>query len=224
MVPDHEMREITSEEALRAVIGSPGPAAAGKVRHRLDETDRRWLAACRFLLLGTAADDGSCDVSPKGDPSGFVQVLDDTTIAMPERAGNRRADGYLNILRNPRVGMLFMVPGRGDTLRINGHARIVGDASFFDRMVVKGHRPKLALVVSVEEVFYHCAKAFMRSELWDPRTWAADELPSRAQIARRERPEDSLETLEAYYEPVNYSRGLYPAPDSSAVQERTGVV
>ena len=98
-------------------------------------------------------------------------VLDDTTIAIPERPGNRRADGFHNILTNPHVGLIYLVPGRGDTLRINGRARLVRDAPFFDDMVVKGHRPVLALVVEIEQVFYHCSKAFLRSKLWDPASW-----------------------------------------------------
>ena len=203
--------EVTSEAELRDIIGAPLPKPAGKVRHRLEPSHREWLAASPFVLLGTAADDGSCDVSPKGDPAGFVQVLDDTTVVMPERAGNRRVDGYLNILRNPQVGMLFLIPGRDDTMRINGHARIVSDAPFFDSMVVKGHRPLLALVISVDEVFFHCSKAFMRSRLWDQAGWNPDQVPSRAEIAHRmERQDESLEAVEAYYSSANYAKSLYP--------------
>lgn len=216
MASDTGFTEVTSEHALREIVGEPAAPAAGKVRHQLEAVDRQWLAASPFLLLATAAEDGSCDVSPKGDPPGFVRPLDETTIAMPERAGNRRVDGYLNILRNPQVGMLFIVPGRGDTLRINGRARIIADAPFFDSMVVKGHRPVLALVVSVEEVFYHCAKAFMRSDLWSPQSWGGHSLPNRAQIAQRERPEESVAALEAYYAPERYARGLYPGHPGQA--------
>jgi PPOX class probable FMN-dependent enzyme len=209
--PAGSMTEVTSEAELRAVVGQPLPKPAGKVRQRLEQSHREWLAASPFVLLGTSADDGSCDVSPKGDPAGFVQVLDDTTIVMPERSGNRRVDGYLNILRNPQVGMLFLIPGRDDTMRINGRARIVSDAPFFDRMVVKGHRPVLALVVSVDEVFFHCAKAFMRSRFWDPAGWDPDAVPPRAVIAHRmERQDEPLEAVEAYYASSEYAKGLYP--------------
>ena len=119
--------------------------------------------------MATADADGGCDASPKGDPAGqLVHVIDDRTIALAERPGNRRADGYRNILENPHVGLVFLIPGRGDTLRINGRARLVSDAPFFDEMVVKGHRPLLAVVVEIDEVFHHCQKAFLRSGLWDP--------------------------------------------------------
>ena len=203
--------EVTSEAALREVIGHPIPRVAGKVRQRLEEPHRQWLAASPFLVLGTSAADGSGDVSPKGDPPGFVKVLDDRTIAIPERAGNRRVDGYLNVLSNPQVGLLFMVPGRDDTMRINGHARIVSEAPFFDSMVIRGNRPVLALVVTVEEVFFHCAKAFMRSGLWSADTWSPDSVPPRARIAHQmERSDQTLQEVEAYYSPENYEAGLYP--------------
>ena len=148
-------------------------------------------------------------MSPKGDPPGATLVLDDATIAIADRPGNRRVDGFLNILANPQVGLIFLVPGRGDTLRVNGHARLVRDAPFFDDLVVKGHRPQLVMVVDVEEVFFHCSKAFLRSKLWQPESWDHTALPSRARIAQKlERPEDSIETLEEYYGPA-YSTKLY---------------
>ena len=203
------MDEVTSEAELRDLLGRPGPQAVAKERARLHELDRAWLAASPFALLATAAADGSCDVSPKGDPPGFTVVLDDSTIAIPERPGNRRADGFTNILSNPHVGLIFFVPGRGDTLRINGRARLVRDAPFFDRLVVRGHRPVLAVVVQIEQVFHHCSKAFMRSSLWDPQTWDPDAVPARAAIARTfERPEASLADLERDYGP-GYAERLY---------------
>jgi PPOX class probable FMN-dependent enzyme len=201
--------EITTAAELRELLGEPSQRVLDKDRTRLHDLDRAWLAASPFCLVATSAADGSCDVSPKGDPPGFAMVLDDTTIAIPERPGNRRADGWHNVLSNPHVGLLFMVPGRGDTLRINGRARLVRDAPFFDDMVVKGHRPVLALVVEIEQVFHHCQKAFLRSKLWDPQSWDAGDLPSRAVIARTlERPEAELADLEAYYGP-SYADGLY---------------
>ncbi len=174
---------IGSAEELRELVGEPSPRVAAKVRRTLGEVDRAWLARSPFCLVATAGVDGRCDVSPKGDPPGFALVLDDTTLVLPERPGNRRVDGFLNVLANPHVGLLFMVPGRGDTLRVNGRARLVRDADFFDSLVVAGHRPLLALVVDVEEVFFHCSKAFLRSTLWDPGTWAPDAVPDRAEIA-----------------------------------------
>ena len=167
------------------------------------------MAASPFCLVATSDATGTCDVSPKGDPAGqLTYVLDDTTIALAERPGNRRVDGYRNVLANPHVGLLFVLPGRGDTLRINGRARLVSDAPFFDDMIVKGHRPVLALVVDIEEVFHHCAKAFLRSQLWQPDTWTA-RVPARPVIAHTlERPEASMEELTAYYGP-RYATKLY---------------
>ncbi|MDT3397935.1 pyridoxamine 5'-phosphate oxidase family protein [Streptomyces sp. B1866] len=201
--------EITTEAELRELVGETSPGAVRKVRRSLDELDRQWLERSPFCLIATSAADGSCDVSPKGDPPGFTLVLDDTTIAVPDRPGNRRVDGFRNVLSNPQVGLIFLVPGRGDTLRINGRARLVREAPFLDSMVVKGHRPSLALVVEVEEVFYHCSKAFLRSELWNEETWEPEALPSRARISRSlERKDQSLEELEHYYGP-GYADGIY---------------
>jgi len=203
--------EITTETELAVILGEPTAAAAGKERTALDDVHRQWLAASPFCLVATSAADGSCDVSPKGDPPGFTLVLDDTTIALPERAGNRRADGFRNILANPHVGLIFLIPGRGDTLRINGRARLVSEAPFFDEMVVKGHRPVLAVVVEIEELFFHCAKAFLRSGLWEPETWQPDVVPSRARIAhQQERAGEELADIERYYG-EQYTAGLYPS-------------
>jgi PPOX class probable FMN-dependent enzyme len=150
-------------------------------------------------------------VSPKGDPPGFTHVIDDHTIAIPDRPGNRRVDGLRNVLENPQIGLIFLLPGRTDTLRINGHAQLVREAPFFDGMVVKNHRPALALVVHVDEIFSHCSKAFLRSALWDASTWKPDAVASRPQIAHAlERPGESLESLEAYYGPA-YAERLYQA-------------
>ncbi|MEV4479688.1 pyridoxamine 5'-phosphate oxidase family protein [Micromonospora coxensis] len=201
--------EITSPEELRDLLGTPAPRAVAKERVTLHERDRQWLAASPFCLVATAGADGSCDVSPKGDPAGFVRVLDDTTLAIPERPGNRRADGYRNILDNPHVGLIFLIPGRTDTLRINGRARLIRDAPWFDDMVVKGHRPVLAVEVTVEQIFYHCAKAFLRSELWRPETWRPEALPPRPRLVKEvEAVPESLADLERHYGPA-YLDSLY---------------
>ncbi len=203
--------KITTEAELRELLGEKHPRAAVKDRHRLHERDREWLAASPFVLIGTSDAQGRGDVSPKGDPPGFTHVIDDVTIAIPERPGNRRADGFHNILQNPQVGLLFLVPGRTDTLRINGKAHLVRDEPFFDEMVVKGHRPELALVVEVEQIFFHCPKAFMRSKLWEHESWGGHDLMPHAKMVKSlDYVTESLEELEAYYGP-SYADRLYRA-------------
>lgn len=201
--------EIRTEAALRELLGHPMQRALDKELSSLTTEHRDWLAASPFCLVATSDAQGRLDVSPKGDPAGFALALDDTTIAIPERPGNRRADGFVNILHNPHVGLLFLVPGRGDTLRINGRATLLADAPYADRLEAKGHRPTVILEVEVEQVFFHCAKAFLRSELWQPETWRPDAVMSRAQIAKNlERPDESLEDIEAYYG-QQYAENLY---------------
>lgn len=201
--------EVTSPAELRRLVGEPKPTAVTKTRPALHALDRQWLAHAPLCLVATSAADGSCDVSPKGDPPGSTLVLDDRTIVLPERPGNRRADGFHNILSNPHIGLIYLIPGRGDTLRINGRARLVSEAPFFDRLVVRGHRPSLAVLIEIDEVFHHCSKAFLRSHAWDPESWQPDALPSRPRIAKAlERPDDSLAELEEYYGPA-YAQHLY---------------
>ena len=202
--------EIADVAELEALVGTPSGGAVAKQRAALHELDRQWLAASPFCLVATAGADGRCDVSPKGDPAGeLVRVLDERTLALAERPGNRRVDGFRNVLANPHVGLVFFLPGRGDTLRVNGRARLVREAPFFDDLVVKGHRPVLALVVEVEQVFHHCSKAFLRSKLWDPATWQPEAVAARPVIAQTlERQDESLEELETYYGPA-YAEKLY---------------
>lgn len=203
------MESIATPAELEELIGLPLERVRRKVRNALSDFDRQWLAASPFCVISTADAEGRVDASPKGDPAGFIQVLDDTTIAIPERPGNKLAFGFRNILENPNVGILSVVPGRTDTLRINGRARIVSDADFFDQMVVKGHRPRAAVVVSVEEVFTHCGKAFMRSGLWEPETWDNQGLPSIAVLSKTYvQPETPLADLESYYGP-SYAERMY---------------
>jgi len=206
--------EIADATALTTLLGEPTERVRTKARRALSELDVAWLASSPFCVLATAAAAGGADASPKGDPAGdLVHVIDETTIALAERPGNRRADGYHNILENPHVGLIFVIPGRGDTLRVNGRAQLVSDAPFFDDLVVKGHRPLLALVVEIDEVFHHCAKAFMRSSLWDPETWDPEiRVPRRAVLAHElDRPESTVAELDEYYGP-SYADGLYRNP------------
>lgn len=203
--------EITTAEEVTALIGEPTPAVRQKERSRLHDLDRQWLQTSPFCVVATSDADGNLDASPKGDPAGqLAYVIDDRTIAIAERPGNRRTDGYHNILSNPHVGLLFLIPGRGDTLRINGRARLVSDAPFFDEMIVKGHRPQMAIVVEIDTIFHHCAKAFLRSGLWKPETWQPQAMPGRAEIAKQlDRPNDDLAELRDYYSEANYTKKLY---------------
>jgi uncharacterized protein len=200
--------EISSVDELREVLGFPQGRAVTKERSRLHALDREWLAASPFCVLATSDAYGNCDASPKGDPAGqLIHVLSDTAIAIAERPGNKRADGYLNVLSNPHVGIITLIPGRTETLRINGRAKVLRDAPFFDDMIVRGHRPILALLVEIDTIYFHCAKAFMRSSLWQPETWDPGVLPSHATIAKAV--QETPETLEEYYSPANYAPKLY---------------
>lgn len=162
---------ITSEEQLREVLGFPAPRNIQKVISRVDKHCRIFIEKSPFLLLATYDQHGKIDVSPKGDPPGFVQILDEQTLAIPDRPGNRRADSLTNILQNSRIGMLFMIPGKSETLRVNGSAQIVRDTWLREKMQVNGKVPALAIVVKVEEAFVHCAKCVIRSHLWETELW-----------------------------------------------------
>jgi uncharacterized protein len=207
------LTEITSETELREALGgSPAERAANKVRATLHPSQAEWLRMSPFCLIATSDAAGNCDASPKGDPAGqLIHVLDETTVVIPERPGNKRADGYLNVLANPHVGIISLIPGREDTLRVNGRARLVSDAPFFTDLEVRGRRPLLAMIVQIDQVFFHCAKAFMRSRLWQPQSWpSAGALPSVAALCKavQDTP-TTLEELEAHYAPEHYSTLLY---------------
>ncbi|WP_448005362.1 pyridoxamine 5'-phosphate oxidase family protein [Agromyces bauzanensis] len=206
---DHGGIPVTTIDELEEIVGPPLAHVQRKVRSRLHELDRQWIAASPLCFVATADASGNADVSPKGDPPGFAIALDDTTIAIPERPGNRRADGFHNLLENPHVGLIFVIPGRGDTLRVNGRGRLLRDVPYADRMLVRGHEPRLVLEVAVDEVFSHCSKAFLRSKAWDPETWNAAAAPRRAVIAHAiERPDETVEALDAYYGP-SYAEKIY---------------
>lgn len=174
---------VASKEALRSLMGEPTELVLRKQLSALEAHSRAFIARSPLVLLGTSNAMGMCDVSPKGDAPGFVRVLDDTTLAIPDRVGNRRVDSLMNILENPHVGLLFLVPGIGETFRVNGSAILVRDDDLLASMDVQGKRPNVAIVVTVEECFLHCPKAFMRSNLWDPsRHMVRSEMPSLARI------------------------------------------
>ena len=180
MIPfDHV---LSTEAELRAVVeGTPSERAVMKVRAGLDDQSRQFISLSPFLLMATSGADGTCDVSPKGDAPGFVRVLDESHIAIPERNGNKRFDGMKNLLTNPNIGVLFVVPGFDYTLRVNGRAWITRDPALLECLTAERVVPKLAIGVEVEQVFFHCVKSFRRSKLWKAESWpAADALPSYA--------------------------------------------
>jgi PPOX class probable FMN-dependent enzyme len=189
---------IRDETELRELLGEPSDLVRAKVTDRLNELTRQFVDRSPFLLLATSAADGTCDVSPRGDPPGFVRVLDERTLLLPERPGNRLADSLRNILANPRVGLLFVVPGVGDTLRVNGNATLVTDEDLLAPSSVEGKRPRLGILVEIDQVFTHCSKAFLRSQLWDPERYVArEELPSSGEIHRRRDPSFDADAYDA---------------------------
>ena len=163
---DHTM---TTEAALRDLYGEPVERARIKVIDHVDQHCRDFIALSPFLILASGASTGF-DCSPKGDPAGFVQVPDDKTLLIPDRRGNNRIDGLVNLIEDPRVGLIFLVPGVNETLRVNGRATISADPALTGRFLVRGKAPITVLVVHVEEAFIHCAKALVRSKLWNPDT------------------------------------------------------
>jgi len=174
---------ITTEAELREVIGSSTPVVQSKISNRLNDLTRQFVERSPFMLLATSSTDGTCDVSPRGDPAGFVHILDEETLLIPERPGNKLADSLRNVLANPQVGLLFPIPGVGDTLRVNGRAALTTDPALLGPLAVEGKTPKLGLIVEIDEVFTHCSKAFIRSDLWNPeRHIARSELPSQGEI------------------------------------------
>ncbi|WP_174732851.1 pyridoxamine 5'-phosphate oxidase family protein [Mesobacillus harenae] len=174
---------ITTEEELRGLLGYPGDLASKKVIDNIDEHCRDFISKSPFLVLSTTDSSGNCDVSPRGDAPGFVHILDEKHLVIPERPGNRRLDSLKNILSNPRVGLLFLIPGLGETLRINGKACLVTDKDLLEKSAVNGRTPLISIAVEAEECFIHCAKALKRSALWQQDTWApAETLPSAAKM------------------------------------------
>ena len=158
---------VNSEDDLRKLFGKTHDLAQKKVQTELDPYAKEFIARSPFLCLGTQSSDGKADVSPRGDAPGFVKILDSRTIALPDRPGNNRLDSLSNIISNAAVGLIFIVPGFEDTLRVNGRAKLVTDKDLLSQMSVNGKVPKIAVVVEIETVFLHCAKAFRRSKLWD---------------------------------------------------------
>jgi uncharacterized protein len=159
---------IKDEAQLRALFPATHAIALQKCQNRLDDHSKAFVSRSPFMCIGTQAPSGMADVSPRGDPPGFVKILDDTTLLIPDRPGNNRLDTLSNIMANPRVGLLFVIPGFDDTMRVNGTAQVTRDPALLSQLSVEGKTPTVAIVVTIEEVFLHCAKAFRRSKLWDP--------------------------------------------------------
>ncbi|TPJ67180.1 pyridoxamine 5'-phosphate oxidase family protein [Mesorhizobium sp. B2-6-1] len=181
------MEFVTTREELRTIYKTPRPTD-GSIRKEskaLDGHCRSFIGKSPFVLIGSSDGEGNADVTPKGDKPGFAAVLDDRTIAIPDRPGNNRLDTLENILLNPSVGLLFLIPGMNETLRVNGDARITVDAGLRERLAVDGKEPQSVVVVAVKAAYMHCAKAFMRSELWKPESWHdRATLPTLGQILR----------------------------------------
>ncbi|RLS36888.1 MAG: pyridoxamine 5'-phosphate oxidase family protein [Planctomycetota bacterium] len=163
--------QIHTAEELAALIGTPSAMSLRKELKKLDEHMRRFIAHSPFAIISTHTADGRCDASPRGDAPGFVSVVDDRTLVIPDRFGNKRADSFRNILETGRIGLLFLVPGFGETLRVNGRAAIIRDEAWLTPLTAQGKRPLVAVAVEVEECFLQCAKALLRSNLWKPHEW-----------------------------------------------------
>ena len=190
---------VTTEAQFRDVIGQPSELVLRKHVRALDRHCRAFIGRSPFLVLASADAAGNMDVSPKGDAPGFVRVLDDSTLAIPDRPGNRTAATFCNLLQNPRVGLFFLIPGRQETLRVSGTATIVRDRWLRDELVASGKTPEFVIVVRVEEVFFHCPKCMIRSRLWDAQHWPETTgLSSFAQaIADAGKLEEPLEQVQA---------------------------
>ena len=179
------MAAIEGEEQLREVIGSPTPLVAGKITDRLNHLTRQFIERSPFVCVATAHPDGGLDVSPRGDPAGFVRILDEKRLLIPDRPGNRIADTLTNILADSRIALLFLIPGVGDSFRVNGRATIVDDQELLAESAMDGKTPKLGILVEVEEAYTQCSKALIRSDLWNPeRHVDRAELPASGEILR----------------------------------------
>jgi PPOX class probable FMN-dependent enzyme len=178
-------RTIGTESELRAVIGSPSALVESKIADRLNDLTRQFIERSPFVCVSTARPDGGLDVSPRGDPAGFVRIVDDRTLLLPDRPGNKLADTLTNLLADDRIALLFLIPGVGDSFRVNGRATIVQDDELLAECAVDGKVPKLGIVVAVEEAYTQCSKALIRSDLWNPEHHVdRSELPSSGEIMR----------------------------------------
>lgn len=179
------MSAISDETQLRAILSTPSETVVAKIADRLNELTRQFIERSPFLCVATASPDGGLDVSPRGDPAGFVRILDDRTLLIPDRPGNRIGDTLTNLLADPRTALLFLIPGVGDTFRVNGRAVIIDDAELLAGSAVEGRAPALGLLVEIEQAYTQCPKALIRSDLWNPeRHIERSQLPRAGEILR----------------------------------------
>ncbi len=178
-------RVVGSAAELKAILGPDFDSQVAKVIDHIDPHSRAWIERCPFVTIASCNAAGQMDVSPKGDPAGFVKILDERTLAVPDRIGNHRGDTFLNVLENPQIALMFIIPRRKEVVRISGSAQVVMDPDVLAMMEVNGHSPDLALIVRVREVFFHCGKSMIRSHMWEPEKWGSIEgLPSYAQALK----------------------------------------
>lgn len=176
---------VRTAAEVKAILGADFPSQVAKIIDHIDSHCRAWIERCPFVVISSANAAGAMDVSPKGDPPGFVKVLDNHTIAIPDRIGNHRGDTFMNVLENPSVGIVFIVPKRREVVRVSGMAQVVRDPELLEGMAVNGKLPDLALLVRVREAFFHCGKSMIRSGMWEPDRWAPiDGLPTYAQALK----------------------------------------
>lgn len=199
-------------EELRPILGQPSKLAANKVIHALDDASKDFIAKSPFLVISTADAAGNCDASPRGDAPGFVHVIDDRHLFIPERPGNRRMDSIHNLLSNPHIGLLFIIPGLEETFRVNGKACVSRDPELLELTAVNGKKPLLGIGVEIEECYIHCAKAFKRSGLWSPETWlpSADRPSTAKMLAIHVRTKEAItdeEVADSLLE--SYTKRLY---------------
>lgn len=200
---------VSTIEELRAVVGQAQPDILNKHTAWLTPSIRAFIAAAPFFALASSDAQGNCDVTPRGDAKSVIQVIDDETIVIPDRLGNKRVDTFRNILENPHVGLLFFIPGVEEALRINGRATITVDPEILAMMALQGKAPNLGIVVEIDEVFVHCARAMLRARLWKPETWPDDDtIPTLAQIWNEQKnlppPDESAGKRQEAYRQVLY--------------------
>lgn len=198
-------KPVESVEKLKSILGPDFPSQVAKVIDHIDDHCKTWIERSPFVTIASCNAKGQMDVSPKGDPAGFVKVLDEMTLAVPDRIGNHRGDTFMNVLENPRIGLMFVIPIRKEVVRVCGSAQVVMDEELLSMMEVNGHRPDLALLVRVEEAFFHCGKSMIRSRMWQPDMWPSiDGLPTYAEALKAHGnlpdPVDDLEDRMAYNE------------------------